>query len=283
MKVRFLPLAILALIWMFPTDILAQDDATDNPLMPQTRRKPIYIGPTVGFNRSIHSVELASFVDDPLCPFFPNGTANGFWVGLTGEYLLGNVKNSNSSIIARVLYNRLPASFDKEGSIYPSMVSQIVGPDTNTVIMESATSHGISVTYDLITAEVCYKLNLFNTNFGITIGPTFDFAMSKNIEQTFELTYPMNAKFVYNQEAIDNGTIVRYENNQRKIVVKDGDIEGSSSFRLGIKAGVQYEILMGRMYIVPAAYYNYGILKLTDMEDWYVHALQIGVDVRFAL
>jgi hypothetical protein len=37
------------------------------------------------------------------------------------------------------------------------------------------------------------------------------------------------------------------------------------------------------MYVVPAVYYNYGITKLTSMENWYVHALQMGVDIRFSL
>jgi len=72
--------------------------------------------------------------------------------------------------------------------------------------------------------------------------------------------------------------------NDRTIIIKEGDIPESNAFRFGVKAGVQYEIITaGRTYIVPAIYYNFGITNLSSRENWRVNSLQMGVDIRFAL
>ncbi len=270
MKLRYLPIAFLAILLVLPEALSAQMTSEANPLQPGTQKTPIYIGPVLGYNRSIHNADLLTFQDDVRCPSFVNGTNNGFFAGISFEYLLGNPVNSTSSIIARVLYNTMPASFTQTGEPYPSIVDPLQPP------IISQTEHTYDVTYSMITAEVMYKLNLINT-FGITVGPTFDFPIQKSQEQLFKLVEPQNARF----KQPDNPQY-EYRDNGRTIVVKDGDIADATSFRLGIKAGVQYEILMGRMYIVPGVFYNYGITKLTN-EDWFVHAIQAGVDVRFSL
>lgn len=276
MKVRFLPLAILALAFIFPYETFGQDE--DTPLIPVQQGTRIYVGPVAGYNRSMHSVDLASFVDDPLCPFFSNGTANGFYAGLSFEYHLGDPTDSWHSIIVRGLYSTLPAGFEVEGDTYPSLVDDGQGGYTTVL---SSTRHSIDVEYSYASFEICYKVNpVSGTGFGITVGPTFDFPFTKTMVQRMDLVEPLNVQF-----RRDPNSGYKYENNDRTIIVKDGDIEGASGFRFGLKVGVQYEILMGKgWYIVPVAYYNYGITKVTpDIENWNVNAFQMGVDVRFAL
>ncbi len=279
MKIRTLLIAIIALLMVPHISTLAQggQGADATPLTPGTTKKPIYLGPVLGYNRALHSVQIASF-NDPLCPSFSNGVDNGFYGGLSFEYLLGNVKDSKSSIIGRVLYNTLPSSFEQVGDEYPSLVRD--GQEYNTIL--SKTKHSLTVSYSMLTVEACYKLNLFGSEFGVTVGPTFDFTLNSHIEQTYEIIKPNNVKFKIPEDADDRG--IRYTDNNRKMIVRDEDIPDSQSYRLGIKAGVQYEFLMGRMYIVPAAYYNYGITKLTpEGDNWFVHAIQMGVDIRFSL
>ncbi|MDQ1267164.1 MAG: hypothetical protein QG635_2318 [Bacteroidota bacterium] len=96
----------------------------------------------------------------------------------------------------------------------------------------------------------------------------------------------MNAQFLRPDGWPDNGEpTLRYENTDRTMVVKDEDIEGANGFRFGIKAGVQYEIITGgKWYVVPGIFYNFGLTKVSSTrEDWRIDALQIGVDVRFAI
>jgi hypothetical protein len=74
----------------------------------------------------------------------------------------------------------------------------------------------------------------------------------------------------------------RYENNGRTIIIRDGDIEERTGLRAGIKAGLQYELTLGRWRVMPGMFYNFAITKVTSRENWRANALQLGVDFRTA-
>lgn len=278
MKVRLLAFVIAAFLLIQVSSTFAQSgEAT--PLGPGEKSSAIFLGPVFGFNNSMHTVNLASFADEvnePLCPYFDDGTASGFYVGLSFEYHLGDIVNSQHSIIIRALYSTLPVTMDRIGDKYPSLV----GSGDNQVIVQSVTNHNIEVDYDLFCFEVMYKFNVIRRfGLGLTGGLTFDVPLTKTIYQTYNLIEPLNFKF----KRVE-GLGYSYINNDRTIIVKDGDIEDASSFRLGLKFGLQYEIYFGKkFYLVPSAYYNFGITDLSSEQDWRVDALQIGVDIRFAL
>ena len=252
----------------------------DDPLAPQKAAIPFYFGPVVGYNRAMHSADIATFNDQAVpCPVFQNGSSNGYFFGMSFEYLLGGAKDSKSSIIARVLYNSMPASFEAEGDEYPSNASRPNLPDTTVM---SSTEHKNEVIYNMITAEAQYKLNLFNTEFGVVVGPTFDFAMARDQNQTYSLLTPKEAKFnqVSAEEQAAQG--IRYSADGRTLIAKEGEIPNSSALRVGIKFGVQYEIILsGGFYIVPSFNYNFGVTNLSADDDWRVSALQMGIDIRF--
>jgi hypothetical protein len=271
---------ILVLSFIFSTISYAQD-IENNPIFPTYQRPPIYIGPVFGYNRSMHSVDLASF-DEAICPRFNDGNSNGFYAGLSWEQLLGDVTNSTSSIIVRVLYNTMPAYLETSENPIPSLVTVVDnnGNPINETVINSSTTHTMEIKYSMISGEVMYKLNpIQGLPLGFTIGPTFDFAMSKTQDQRYKLLQPLEAQFKRNPNAG-----YQYTDNDRTIIIKEGDIPESNAFRFGVKAGVQYEIITaGRTYIVPAIYYNFGITNLSSRENWRVNSLQMGVDIRFAL
>lgn len=258
--------------------------AQDDPLAPQMERSPIYLGPTFGINRSLHSIEMNPAADLPGgvqsgCEPFTNGSAIGFWAGLTFEYFLGDAVNSKSSIIARLMYNSMPASMEVINTdAYPSVVLR---PDGSSQEVVSSTKFNNEVVYNMVSFDAQYKINLFESTFGFIIGPTFDFAMTKTQDVTMNLVEPTNGQFKRNDKFIQQG--LSYENYDRTIVLNRGDIKNSSAFRFGIRAGVQYEINMEGFYIVPNFNYNFGVTNLTPDNNWKVSALQFGVDVRFAI
>jgi hypothetical protein len=281
-------LLFLLLVSLGFIDTKAQSDL-ENPLAPFQETRPIFIGPVFGYNRSLHSVSLKTFADAgnenvAPCPTFENGQDNGFFVGFTYEHILGDYKNSNSSIIVRAMYQTMPSYLEVGGDTYPSLVS-IVDANGNVIqqkIINSSTLHILSVDYSMATFEAVYKINPFEgMNLGFTIGPTFDYALSKTFTQEFRLMEPLNARFrrADNWEQLG----IRYENNDRTIVVNDGDIPNASGLRVAVKAGIQYEILMGRFYIVPGINYNFGITELSSDQSWRVSAVQAGFDIRFSL
>lgn len=284
MKLRFLPALLVVFIVFTGIRLNAQADP-ENPLMPTYERPPIYLGPVIGYNRSMHTVDLASF-NDAICPRFTDGQANGFFVGMSYEQHLGkDIKSSTSSFIFRVLYNTMPASLEVSENPIPSLIT-IVDANGNPVgedIIRSSTLHTQEITYSLITAEVMYKINpIPGIPLGFTVGPTFDFAMTKNQDQRYNLVQPLEAQFRRNEEEAERQGY-RYINNDRTIVVKEGEIPESSGFRFGIKAGMQFEILAGKWTVVPGLFYNFGVTNLSTAENWRVNALQMGVDLRFAL
>ncbi|MBX3043966.1 MAG: hypothetical protein KIT33_08365 [Candidatus Kapabacteria bacterium] len=282
MKLRFL-LAFLILIMVIPgSNLLSQGS---NPLVPDYKRPPVYIGPVLGYNRSMHTVDLASF-DDAICPRFEDGQSNGFFVGLSFEQHLGkDALSSTSSFIFRVLYNTMPASLEVSENPIPSLITIVDGagnPQGEDVI-NSSTLHTQDITYSLVTAEVMYKINpIPGIPLGFVVGPTFDFAMARNQDQRYKLVQPLEAQFRRNQGAIDQFGY-QYVDNDRTIIVKEGEIPESSGFRFGIKAGMQFELTAPGFVVVPGIAYNFGITNLSTAENWRVNALQVGVDVRFAL
>lgn len=267
----------------------AQEEEPD-PLNPQAAKPRIYVGPVFGYNRAMHTGEFASIPPDvsqpgatnPVpCPIFNGGTNNGFYAGATIEYLLGKRAATGedpvSSIIAKLVYNSLPGSFEIGGNDY-KVVDAAGTPVTTTV------KHVSEVKYQTIDLDLLYKLNLFGTSFGVVAGPTIGFALgTAQQEQSFELIDPINAQFEPDPEAQRKN--LKYSNDFRKITIRDGDLPGASGLRVGLKAGVQYEqpLFANRLNLVPHIFYNFGITKLTSAENWRVNALQAGVDLRFAL
>jgi hypothetical protein len=203
---------------------------------------------------------------------------------MTYEHLFGDVVGSKHSLIARVVYSTLPASFTKDGDRYPSLVD--AGNEQYTTV-ESATKHTIEVSYNIVSLELMYKFNVVG-NLGLTAGPTFDFPIKKTLDQRYEITEPDNVQFKQVDLTQPQYQGYKYENNDRTLVVYSGDIPDAAGFRFALKAGIQYEIIMkGRWYVVPSVYYNLGLTNIgkkdAKTESWKVSAFQAGVDVRFAL
>jgi hypothetical protein len=263
---------ILAMIVGAAGTTYAQQTELANPLVPQKSRPRIYVGPVGGYNKALHSSGFQSVAGDVLCPDFTSGTANGYYIGGSVEYLLGSPKDSKSSIIGRVVYNYMPASYTVPGDELPSI-------DPNGEVVKSVVQHVASINYSLIDLEVVYKLNLFESDFGIVIGPTVGVPVKAELEQRMELVSPLNATF--DPALVPNA---RYINNGRGIITREpGEIEDKSGIRIAVKAGVQYEIPMGRLLLVPCVYYNFGITEVSASNNLRVNALQTGVDLRFAL
>jgi len=243
-----------------------------NPLIPAKARPRIYVGPVVGYNRSLHSSGFQSIAGDVLCPDFTSGTDNGFYVGFSGEYLLGKPEVSKSSIIARILYNYLPANYVQDGDDLPSL-------DPNGDVVISSVRHVAEIKYSLIDLEIVYKLNLFNSSFGVVVGPTIGYVLSSKREQRLELVSPDNAVFDRTPPTPPG----EYINGDRGIITGRDELPDRSAIRLAVKAGVQYELQAGRILLVPCIYYNFGVTEVSPSANLRVNALQAGIDIRFAL
>lgn len=267
---------------------LAQEEEGPTPLGPGRGSAAIYLGPVAGYNRAIHSADLASFADTlNLCPNFKNGTANGFFIGGFYEQILGGI-TSKHSVVVRILYSSMPASFTQGGDTYPSLVDDGKGGVTTVL---STTLHTLDVTYALFTFEAMYKFNVAS-GIVLTAGPSFDIPIQKRLLQKYKIIEPNNIRFkAVPQDKWKEFGIVRYEDNFRTLVARDGDLirpenpsAKSNVFRFALKFGVQYEIITGsKIDVIPGIFYNLGLTGVNNVETWKVSAVQAGVDVRFTL
>ncbi len=253
--------------------ILSAQQELANPLVPAKSKPRIYVGPVAGYNRSLHASGFQSVAGDVLCPDFTQGSGNGYYFGVSAEYLLGSPKDSKSSIIARVVYSYLPAYYEEPGDQLPSLA-----PDGS--VVQSSVRHVAQIEYSVIDIEAIYKLNLFNSNFGIVVGPTLGIVVNAQREQRMELIEPENA--VFDSSLFEPGE-VQYINNGRAIITGTDDIPDKSPVRVAVKAGAQYELPMGRLLLVPCIYYNFGITEVSPSANLRINALQAGVDLRFAI
>jgi len=261
---------------------LAANAQLDDPLNPQKNTIKFLVGPSLGVNIVNHSTNLQVINateggDDPLCPSFTDGGNTGFFVGFTGEYLIGNVASSSQSIIARVLYSTMPASFEVESPSYPVISTSNGGAQ----VIYSTVSNSMELTYNLLTVEAQYKYNFFE-GFGVIAGPSVDLVMAAEEEKLMKLTDSENLQFedydINNPEFIDGRT---------RNLDPDGDpaIDNAAAVRVGLKFGVQYEFNVPNAgyVIIPHLNYNLGVTSLADNRDWSVSAIQLGVDVRFGI
>ncbi len=278
-------LFLICLSTALPTILSAQsgqdEDELSNPLEPAKAPPRIYLGPVAGYNRSIHAGGFPSVSGDASCPKFETGTENGYYFGLTGEYLLGDPKNSKSSIFVRLTYDYMPAYFTVPGDRYPSNI--------NGKVVYSNIEHTTRIKYPLFNFEAMYKFNIFK-GFGITAGPQIGFAIGGSQEQRFSLVFDQQNPVQFSNEDLTKvappvaGYQPQFTDETRtSIILYKGDIIGKESLRFALVAGVQYEILFNKMILVPHALYNFGITKLNNIGDnWSVSAIQIGVDLRRA-
>lgn len=287
MKLRALLAWTIAVFCLGQFAVLSQviDEKEDDPLNPVINRPPILIGPVAGINIVNHTSDLSSLRGPVACPIFKSGSATGFYVGMTGEYLLGDVKNAKSSVILKLVYQSTPARFIETGDKLPSLVTKPGQPKADTVI--STVDHKKDVEYSMIAIQPFYRFNLGGTRLGITFGVDIGIPMNATDNQTFNLIDPIGARFAFDPDQVGPDKLVkRYSTDARTAFIKEGDIVGASGMRLGLIGGLQYELTLGRMLLVPHLLYNFGITNVTtgaDAENWKVSMLQIGADLRFAL
>ena len=253
--------------------MIAQQElgARSNPLVPEKSVSRVYVGPVVGFNRSLQSSGFQSVANDVLCPDFTQGTGNGYYFGLSFEYLLGKPRDSKSSIIARAVYEFMPGSYVEPGDKLPSL-------DGNGQVVNSSVDHTAEINYSLLDFELIYKLNLFNSNFGSVVGPTVGLVLNSERVQQMNLIEPLNGQF----DPLFCPSC-EYTNNGRTVITGRDDIPDRSAIRISVKAGVQYEMPIGRLLLVPCVYYNFGITEVSASDNLRINALQAGFDLRFAL
>ena len=254
----------------------------DNPLRPAPKFGAFYIGPVIGYNKAMHSADLSTFAEDVLCPKFSDGSASGFHFGMFYEQFIGGI-SSQHSVVARILYNTLPASFTTEGDAYTSRLQDGNG---NFIDVPSVTRNENKVVYNALSLDLMYKFRVIPIQdvggLVLTVGPTFDYIIKKTNSQKYYLLTPNNVQFIPKSDAQARGW--KYSDDGRTITVFEGDIPDAKSMRFALKTGIQleYKLPGTSIDLIPGAFYNLAFTDV-DNQDWKVNVFQISLDIRFAI
>ncbi len=279
MKIRtlslFLGIFLASLVSMQAQEVGQEQSVLD----PVYDNAVFYLGPTFGYNKSIHSYNIVSFESkDAPCPTFDQGNDNGYHLGFNLQIPFATV-NSKHSIIIRGLYSSLPSNSKVVSNT--NLGSHVSDPNAQEgKDYFTDTRHVLEVDYKVASVDVMYAFKpMQDLGFVFTIGPTFDFALTKKKTQKMELlTTDPNVRF----KPKDG---YEYENNYKTLIVggKDSEIDESNAFRLGFKVGAHYDISVEKVLVCPYIMYDLGVTKLASGSNWRVNALMIGVDVRFSI
>lgn len=261
----------------------------NDPLAPKKDSKKFFVGPIFGYNRVMHSTDRSTFQDDKIpCPKFENGSANGFFAGASVEVLLGSAKNSKASIIGRVMYNTFPSFFEVQGDDLPTVVN-VLQSDGSYKPEQKITSINYlnDVKYNALSIDALFKYSVLpiseKMQLAVVAGPTVDMIMTATEVNRMTLVKPDNAQLVQVDQSVIASKGWSYSADGKTLNFNSGDVPDKSGVRVGLKFGAQLEITMDKFMIVPNAMFNYGLTNVSSSIDWRVSALQVGVDVRFAL
>lgn len=248
-----------------------------DPLNPGGQPPRIFIGPIIGLNQNFHSGGFEVVGDQSNdCPVFESGDASGIYIGLSGELRLGeDPATSNSSLLARVMYDTRGANFEKTDTPYPFR-------DEDGTVRDANVNHISEITYNLMTVDIMYKLLFGESSLGIQVGPSVNVVSTLSNYQIMRMTDP-SLKFDQSLEDeypfIDGGNAI--------LLNDGGEFADAATLRFSLKAGLIYEVqlkhfLFAPALMVPHVMYDLALTSVVTGSEWSVSSLQTGVDIRWA-
>ncbi len=180
----------------------------------------LYIGFAEGCNRVCHASGFRSVAGNVLCPDFTDGRADGYYAGITAEYLFGRSSTFRPSVIARVVCDNLLANYRVNGD----RLDRLPSVDENRNIVYSTVQHVAEVRYSLIDLDLLFKLDLFGSGSGVAVGPVIGVPVLASREQRMEPLDSPDAKF--DPSLFPSGS-VEYVDGGRGVVAGRDDIPRS--------------------------------------------------------
>ncbi|MES2764292.1 MAG: hypothetical protein V4642_00355 [Bacteroidota bacterium] len=243
------------------------DQLSSPGLEPKSPPSKIYIGMTGGYGRIFHSEGISNPLNNQN---FDPARSNSFFAGFNGEYVLGEPRNSESSIILKVYYSNLTTA---ESTFSES--EQILMPDGQITTLKTENIAVFKASF--INTEALYVRTLFGTVFSLSGGFGAKFPFYSSIEKRKVILEPENMTLKTADERY------RSEQDGRTLVFNDEEIDNINYYGI---VGISYNIyrLWGKkLDITPSLFYNFGLNKATSTESFKINSLQFGLDFKAGL
>lgn len=222
----------------------------------------------------IHAGYAAAFLSDGISLTMPDGssralsfpTSSGFTAGIGIEQIVGSYGYLNNALYLNLLYthyNTMENSFAYEQK--DNNGREVLSGTAVTRLQASFVSLG---------AE--YRHSFGRSHFGVMGGISASLLTSHSFEQYITLQQPAAALTPEGWEYhASSGTLVKNEEAQAMV----------QRLHASLTAGVEYQIVMRQMTIVPSLRYSLGITNLYSSQSGVAKlgSINAGVDWRFAL
>ena len=254
--------------------------------------KTFGIGVTSGTFWAINDVKY--LYDCASCFPLNDFTSNDFFWGMTTEtkFLFPN----SLSFLANVYYSRFSYLKKEDGGIYPALVSDGNGVQT---LVNAETIWERDGSYSLLSMDLLLKYKIPVVDLSFSAGVSLGYLLNSHYAEYYKIISPNNAQFTrpsdWNElgyEFLDNGRVVRLYNKE---------IPYKNDFRIGLKAGINYDFMLWDYSISPFVYYDFPLTsvvydrnrkcvsicpdyyKYTEGWHWKISYLSAGIDFKYWL
>lgn len=210
------------------------DDLSD-PLNPTKAPPRFYAGPVVMYNKS----SLPSFTAEGLSARPLPTTSepmNGFGLGLGGEFLLGDPKNSNTSVMFQFMVDRVYFKNSANDSVLSAQFTNVFG------------RYDFSANAVRLNLDIAYKYNFWR-RFNVFAGIGLSYIISADHSYSVTSEVPLCPCQSRPEDIQNGGKTIEFS--------KGSEVPGLNRFGAGLVAGVGYEFLLGRWNLQPSIQVNY--------------------------
>jgi outer membrane protein OmpA-like peptidoglycan-associated protein len=192
------------------------------------------------------------------CPRYENGSGLGIDIGIYGDLFLASL----FSIEMRFGYSTLNATLKAD---------EFTTVAVNDLAANGIFEHTVKASIGMISFSPMAVYNLSSSWRGM-FGPQAGYITSNTFSEQEALIQPQN-----------NGT---FENGSRIRNQYSGATPDASHFYFGLTIGTQYTLpfnKIGSMFLLPEAFYTYGLTPLVKGMSWRANSFQLGVAFRYDL
>jgi len=218
------------------------------------------VGPEGGYNFVIYRSDAFPILNElPHSFLAQNGTGNGYFWGLSGEYPLDT--NMRHFLILEAGFDSKPGTFS---NLSPSSGSTIVvehnGQNSDTMVIVTSVSLWTKLSYYYV--NLGYKYNLRADSIPNGLGIQLCLSIGFKNEADFWKSVSVTPQTSTNASSITT----------------------AQSLRLALRPELTYDLPLTHAWVLtPFAGYEFPLTKVDPSENWWASALYGGLALRYAI
>ena len=246
---------LLRLVFLSLTSFLCFSTSAAQPEGEKTGQFGLFLNGVL----NLHNANFQTLPGVPsCCPRYENGSGLGIGLGLFDDFFSGSL----FSLETRLGYSTLNANLKTD---------EFTTVEVNNLATNGEFEHSVKASIGMLSFSPMAVCSLTSLWRGM-IGPTVGWILSNTFSEQEALIQPQN-----------NGT---FENGFRIRNQYSGTTPNASQVYFGLTIGTQFTLPFnkaGTMFLLPEAFYTYGLTPLVKGMNWKANSFHAGVALRYDL